>query len=486
MCRDRFASTLAMVVLASFLVPSSLTAQITFQRTYGGASDDIGYSVQQTADGGYIVVGNTESFGAGGEDVYLVRTDGSGDTLWTRTYGGAKTDRGYSVQQTADGGYIIVGLTTSFGSGQTDIYLVKTNASGDTLWTRAYGGPGLDEGYAVQQTPDGGYVVAGAVCLASDTEDVYLMRTNPSGDTLWTRTYGGSGCDEGNSLRVTTDGGYIIAGITESFGSRSADVYLIKTNASGDTLWTRTYGGPSYDEAYSVQQTTDGGYIITGTTESFAGSVGVYLLKTNASGDTLWTRYYVPSYCLANSVQQTTDGGYVIAGIIGSLANVYLVKTNASGDTLWTRTYGSGLADDGGNSVQQTTDGGYIVAGYTTSLGAGGYDVYLIKTDSLGNVAAVAEPKTSPTPAATLSVTCEPNPFRTRTAISLRRAAGSPAALTIFDASGRCVRTFTANRTPTAIWDGTDEVSQPLPSGAYFVRLDAGSGYATTRVVLER
>ena len=239
----RFDSALAMVVLAAFLVPSILTAQITFQRTYGGASDDIGYSVQQTADGGYIVVGTTESFGAGSCDVFFIKTNASGYTERSRTFGGVGDDEGYSVQQTADGGYIIVGLTSSFGSGSADIYLVKTNASGDTLWTRAYGGSRFDEGYAVQQTPDGGYVVAGAVCLASDTEDVYLMRTNPSGDTLWTRTYGGSGCDEGNSLRVTTDGGYIIAGITESFGSRSADVYLIKTNASGDTLWTRYYGG---------------------------------------------------------------------------------------------------------------------------------------------------------------------------------------------------------------------------------------------------
>ena len=289
----RFDSALAMVVLAAFLVPSILTAQITFQRTYGGASDDIGYSVQQTADGGYIVVGTTESFGAGSCDVFFIKTNASGYTERSRTFGGVGDDEGYSVQQTADGGYIIVGLTSSFGSGSADIYLVKTNASGDTLWTRAYGGSRFDEGYAVQQTPDGGYVVAGAVCLASDTEDVYLMRTNPSGDTLWTRTYGGSGCDEGNSLRVTTDGGYIIAGITESFGSRSADVYLIKTNASGDTLWTRTYGGPSYDEAYSVQQTTDGGYIIAGITESSgSGSADVYLIKTNASGDTLWTRYY--------------------------------------------------------------------------------------------------------------------------------------------------------------------------------------------------
>ena len=304
------------------------------------------------------------SFGAGKADVYLIKTNALGDTQWTRTYGGADIDEGFSVQQTSDGGYIVAGLTWSFSAGLQDVYLIKTNASGDTQWTRNYGGTVNDWGYSVQQTSDGGYIVTGWTgSFGAGSADIYLIKTNASGDTLWTRTYGGAQYDEGNSVQQTSDGGYIVAGYTYSFGAGSYDVYLIKTNASGDTQWTRTYGGTNDDEGFSARQTTDGGYIVAGYTGSFG-----------AGGD------------------------------------VYLIKTNASGDTQWTRTYG-GTGGDEGYWVRQTSDGGYIVAGWTGSFGAGNYDVYLVKTDSLGNVAAsVSEPKTGPTSPAVLTVTCEPNP----------------------------------------------------------------------------
>jgi len=354
-------------------------------RTYGGSYDDCGYSVQQTSDGGYIIAGYTSSFGAGGSDFYLLKTDSSGDTTWTRTYGGSDSDWGWSVQQTSDGGYVIAGATWSFGAGLTDMYLLKTDSSGDTIWTRTYGGSDLDEAWSVQQTSDGGYVIAGEIWSSGGTTyDVCLLKTDSSGDTLWTCTYGGSEWDRGRSVQQTSDGGYIIAGYTYSFGAGCTDVYLVKTDSSGDTLWTRTYGGSSDDLGWSVQQTSHGGYVIAGTTFSFgAGSNDVYLVKTDSSGDTLWTRTYGGSDLdYGNSVQQTSDGGYIIAGGTRSFGigarDVYLIKTNSSGDTLWTRTYG-GSSGDAGYSVQQTTDGGYIIAGYTESFGAGGSDVYLVR-----------------------------------------------------------------------------------------------------------
>jgi len=184
-------------------------------------------------------------------------------TGWWRTYGGTSTEWGYSAQQTSDGGYIVAGSTGSFGAGYRDVYLIKTNASGDTLWTRTYGGTDDDEGHSVQQTSDGGYVIAGETWSFGAGGDVYLVKTNASGDTLWTRTYGGTSSDDGFSARQTSDGGYVIAGQTMSFGA-GVDVYLIKTNASGDTLWTRTCGGTNYDCGYWAQQTSDGGYVIAG------------------------------------------------------------------------------------------------------------------------------------------------------------------------------------------------------------------------------
>jgi hypothetical protein len=274
------------VLLSATCLTSIASAQTSWQRTYGGTLEDYGFSVQQTADGGYVITGETGSFGAGYRDVYLVKTDASGDTLWTRTYGGPEADVGYSVQQTAGGGYVITGYAYSFNAMNDAVYLVRTDSSGDTLWTRTYDGTTFDWGSSVQQTADGGYIIAGGTSsFGAGNDDVYLIKTNSLGDTLWTRTYGGTYDDRGSSVRQTADGGYVIAGVSGSFGAGSADLYLLKTNASGDTLWTRTYGGTSEDGGYSVQQIADGGYIVAGWAYSFgAGSADVYLIKTDANG----------------------------------------------------------------------------------------------------------------------------------------------------------------------------------------------------------
>jgi hypothetical protein len=366
------------------LMTSTAVAQQRWSRTYGGASDEYGYSIDQTQDGGYIATGRSASFG-NLVQVYLIKIDASGDTIWTRTYGGADDEYGRSVQQTSDGGYIIAGWTFSFGNAQ-QAYLIKTNASGDTIWTRTYGGAGDDGGGAVQQTSDGGYVVAGWTGSFGNGDQVYLIKTNASGDTLWTRSYGGAGDDIALSVQQTSDTGYIVAGYATSFGD-SSQVYLIKTNPSGDTLWTRSYGGAGDDGSRSVQQTFDGGYIVAGYTTPPGDSSQAYLIKTNASGDTLWARTYWGSNGGAgSSVQQTSDTGYIVAGetyTTGRGLQVYLIRTNAAGDCLWTRDYG-GASGDFGYSVHQTSDGGYIVAGRTASFG-NQYQVYLIKTDANGS-----------------------------------------------------------------------------------------------------
>jgi hypothetical protein len=476
-----------LTTLAALLLPSFLHAQVTFKRTFGGAGSDQGFSVQQTVDGGYIIAGRTTSFGAGAYDVYLIKTSVAGFALWTATYGGPSDDFGFSVQQTTDSGYIIAGMTKSRGAGDFGVYLVKTNAAGDTLWTRAYGGTDSDQGWSVQQTTDGGYIIVGTTwSYGAGSADIYLIKTGANGDTLWTRTYGGADNDYAYSVQQTADDGYIIAGFTLSFGAGSEDIYLVKTNAAGDTLWTRTYGGTDPDNASSVQQTVDGGYIITGYTMSFgAGSEDVYLIRTNAAGDTVWTRTYGgTSIDAGNSVQQASDGGYVIAGHTESFGaggqDAWLIRTDADGDTLWTRTFGD-TADEDGRSVQQTADGGFLVAGWINSFGAGGYDVYLIKTDSLGNVG-IEEPWASPARAPAVSLSCEPNPSSGTTRISLtpQAASSKPLTLRMYDSQGRMVlsREVSTSSFPLSTSD--------LPSGAYFIRCDDGSEHAIARVVLQR
>jgi hypothetical protein len=361
-----------------------------WQRTYdGGHGSDEGRSVAWPYGPGFITAGWTRT-SAGDIDVYLVKVNVQGDTLWTRTYGGTGYDAGNSVQQTHDYGYIISGTTTSFGAGDEDVFLIKTDSLGETLWTRVYGGTGADEGNSVEQTDDDGYIIAGwTESSGAGGRDVYLVKTNASGDTLWTRTCGDAYDNWGNSVQQVIGGGYVIAGVT---GPGYGDACLIKTDSLGNTRWTRVYGGVTWDGGRSVQQTTDGGYVVCGYTTSFgAGHYDVYLVKTDSSGDTLWTRAYGGAADEeGHDVQQTTDGGYIVTGYSTSYdagfgGDVYLVKTDSSGDTLWTRTYG-GPGADVGYSVMQPIDGSYVIAGCTGSFGAGDSDVYLIKTWGLLDV----------------------------------------------------------------------------------------------------
>ena len=455
-------TALFVLLLATFA-----QAQQTWIKTYGGKHDDRGYSVQQTTDGGYIIAGYSFSFRDSlYGDVYLIKTNASGDTAWTKTYGGTNVDVGWSVQQTSDGGYIVAGQTASFGAGYTDVYLIKTNASGDTTWTRTYGATYNDLGYSVQQTSDGGYVISGATDSYGVGGDVYLVKTNAAGDTLWTRTCGGTGEERGYSVQQTTDGGYIVAGNTYIAG-RNHDVYIVKTNASGDTLWTRTCGGTGEDMGYSVQQTTDGGCIVAGYSTSFeAGYASVYVIKTNASGDTQWTRTYGgASHDYGYSARQTSDSGYIITGTTYSFGagdyDAYLVKTNAAGDTQWTRTYG-GTGEDVGYWVRQSADGGYIIAGYTSPFAGGGnnnFDIYLIKTDANGN--AGIEERGSSGQQAVGRTEATPNPFASFTRIPGHEAER----FNLYDISGKMVGAYRGDR-----------IGEGLSPAVYFIKLEAEPG----------
>ena len=240
----------------------------------------------QTADGGYVLAGSTYSFGPGNGDVWLVKTDASGNHQWNQTYGGTSIDGGTSMVQTADGGYVIAGITYSFGAGNSDFWLIKTDASGNHQWNQTYGGTSPDYGYSMVQTADGGYVLAGSTySFGPGNGDVWLVKTDASGNHQWNQTYGGTSIDGGTSMVQTADGGYVIAGITYSFGAGNSDFWLIKTDASGNHQWNQTYGGTNSDSGRSVVQTGDGGYAIAGYTNSLgAGANDMWLVKTDAIG----------------------------------------------------------------------------------------------------------------------------------------------------------------------------------------------------------
>jgi len=362
-----------------------ILTNLTFNKTYGGSGVDWAYAVQQTSDGGYILAGVYDAyanFGNGG-DAWLIKTDANGDTVWDMTFGGSSYDWAFAVQQISDGGYILAGDTASFGAGGQDAWLIKTDADGNKVWDKTFGGNTTDHAQAVQQTSEGGYILAGWT-----SGGAWLIKTDANGDKVWDKTFGSG--DGTYAVQQTSDGGYILAGYTYSFGSGRADAWLIKTDADGNKVWEKTFGGSDDDFAYAMQQTSDGGYILAGYTYSFGAGMGdAWLIKTDANGNKVWDKTFGGRGADdADAVQQTSDGGYILAGSTFPLlpvnAGAWLIKTDANGNKVWDKTFWGGNLDYA-NAVQQTSDGGYILAGVTESFGAGSGDFWLIKTDANGN-----------------------------------------------------------------------------------------------------
>ena len=361
-----------------------------FVETFVGDGDDIGSSVIQANDDGYIVLGTTSSFGGGLDDIWLIKTDSYGHEQWSRTFGGIADDRGSLIQKTLDGGYIIVGTTSSYGNGSDDIWLIKTTEDGDQAWNMVYGESGSESGSSVQQANDGGYIVVGKAFSSDDNlYDVWLIKTDSEGNRSWSHLIGGPDNDEGLSVKQTTDNGYIIVGTTSSYGNGSDDIWLIKTDSEGNREWNKTFGGVGGDKGFSVQQTADEGYFITGCFNCDSNESNVWIIKTNREGQEVWSQNFGgSSYEWGRFGHQTNDGGYIITGLTtssgGGSSDAWLIRTDSQGQEIWSKTFG-GSSGDGSSFVQETNDGGYILTGYTTSFLNSGADVWLIKTDSEGN-----------------------------------------------------------------------------------------------------
>jgi len=324
-----------------WLVKTDAAGNALWNRTYGGTNTEEARALVQTADGGYALAGYTVSFGVGSGDFYLVKTDGSGNMQWNKTYGGISDDGAYSLVQTIDGGYALAGYTYSFGAGSSDLWFVKTDASGNVQWSKTYGGTSDDWAYALVQTIDGGYALAGTtVSFGVGNGDFWLVKTDALGNVQWTRTYGVTNTQEARALVQTADGGYALAGYTVSFGV-NFDAWLVKTDVAGNALWIKTYGGTNDDEAYALVEAIDGGYVLAGYTYSFgAGSGDFWLVKTDALGNVQWTRTYGgTSDEEARALVQTADGGYALAGITGSFGagngDSWFVKTDVESGLVW-------------------------------------------------------------------------------------------------------------------------------------------------------
>ncbi len=409
-CNGNVSLTCLVTMDADKTITASFTQIVpvmqTWLKTYGGEYSDYGYAIRQTSDGGYIVAGSTEPSDEGYSNAWVTKLDQAGNVLWQKTYGASSSDSVNSIQQTSDGGYIVAGSTESFGEGYIDVWVLKLDSNGEVLWLKTYGAVGDDYANSVQQTSDGGYIIVGYTSSFGVGDlDVWVLKLRSDGSVDWQKRYDGSGGDDyANSVQQTSDGGYIIAGYTSPLGnSRGGDAWVLKLQSNGDVLWQKTYGNEREDTALAIQQTVDGGYIVAGYTHPSPSDPRLYyryiawVIKLGQQGDVLWQNNYEVDFdTFANSIQQTPDGGFIVAGKTGgaegSFFKALVIKLNPDGDVDWGKTYTNDRNDgwNDANTIQQTSDGGYVLVGSTNSFGAGEYydyyDAWVLKLDSTGNI----------------------------------------------------------------------------------------------------
>ena len=426
-------------LLISLLYSTFIFAQIPsieWQKKYGGTDYDQALDVKQTNDGGYILVGSTQSFNGdvsgnhGANDIWVIKLGSNGTLQWQKSIGGTGSEEANSIVQTTDGGYIIGGWTGSTNgdvvetNGGFDYWVIKLNSIGEIQWQKTYGGTQYEYINDIQQTSDGGYIIAGftssdngdIIDFHGGSTDCWLIKLDSLGTIQWQKTLGGTNSDYATSIQQTTDGGYIVAGYTYSndwdvtFNHGLNDYWVIKLNSLGNIQWQKTYGGTSNDQASCIRQTADGGYIVTGNTESnngditgFHGSMDFWIVKLNSIGTIQWQKALGGSnYDEAYNIELANNGEYILTGRVASTNwnvtgnhggfDFWVVKLTNSGNIKWQKTLG-GSQYDQSYRVQQTNDGGYIVVGWSASIDGdttnsnsqGSADVWVVKlaTDNL-------------------------------------------------------------------------------------------------------
>lgn len=341
-----------------------------WDKIYGGTDSERGYALIQTADGGFALAGNTQSYGAGELDCWLVKTDSNGEAQWSKTYGGEKCETIYALVQTLDGGYAMLGDTNSFGAVKSDMWLIKTDSNGEVQWNMTYGGANWDYGYALIQTSTGGFVLTGEIRSYNDEYgDVWLVKTDRNGVTQWNMTYGEINRDCGYALIQTADEGYAIAGYTSSLAENGGAMFFVKTDMNGVAQWFKTYRNLNctFNIAYAMIQTIDGGFALAGENR-LSGGAGdnMFLVKTNNDGVVQWNQTYGGiDYEAAYGIIQTADGGFILAGQTSTGGeDMWLVKTDENGEKIWDNAYRR-KGFDYTRAIVHTTDGGFAFVGYS-------------------------------------------------------------------------------------------------------------------------
>jgi len=387
-------STLGTALCTVFLLLSySGFSQLSWEKLFSKKSSDVFRCVIEVPAGGYMIAGYTADSTASDSDAYAVRMTTAGDTLWTQRINGPGSgkDLFYKVINTTDGGFAFCGYSTNNGAGNDDVYFLKMDGNGSIQWSNYWGGPAKDRGQDIVQTSDGGYAITGySTSPPASYYDAFILRINSAGDTLWSKFYGGGGFEDANSIVLLPDSGFIIGGQGTN-GPNGLDLYLVRTNLVGDSLWTKKFGTTATDNIENILRLADGSFILTGGTDGpgFGGNDGL-VVKTDSGGTVIWSKIYGGnSQDDFHQAFETTDNGFLLSGTSRSSGalepNMWLVKTDASGDSVWSQTYGGDNHDHGYGAVQ-TLDGGYIFVGYSSSFGFNSEDAFVVKTNSIGEI----------------------------------------------------------------------------------------------------
>ena len=372
----------------------------TMIKNYGGAQDERGYAVQQTSDGGYVIVGSSTSYGAGGADLWVLKLDGEGEFMWSKTYGGQGNDIGKDIIQTSDGGYIITGYTKSYSSGgDSDLWLIKTNANGESClysdggtcsessskWVKTFGTSGNDYGNSVKETSEGNFIVTGK---SGRIPSIFVVKTNSLGEKIWENLYGNTSNsgDRGNYILDRQDLGFLILG-KEMTNSSDDNLCLINIDGEGSEIWHSLYGGTDSDEGIYLSEVSGGGFIIAGSSKSYGNGNwdDMWLVKISSGGSMEWQKTFGGSYDeIGNYTHEKTEGGFFIVGSTESLGqglhDIWVVSTDYTGNEIYSQTIGGGVDDKALNGAR-SDNGTLLIVGYTESFGNGGADVIFISID---------------------------------------------------------------------------------------------------------
>lgn len=381
----------ALYVLAALTLGSHKAVAQGWEIYFGGNKEDIGQSVIQAKDLGYVLTGFSESFGNDNDlDIYVVRTDVDGTEVWSNIYDDGFAEHGYDLIETIDAGFLVVGDIKPTPSSNSDVYLLKINAAGQKLWAKQYGGDSTDVGLRIIPTSaGGGYLIVGKTnSQGAGQEDVLLVKIDNNGNQVWLKAHGTAGNDEGRSV-VQLDDGYLITGTAENPDNGTSDIFLLKVDLNGNEVWRKYFGSASdIDQGYDIVSTGDGNFAITGYTGSNSDAI---LIKVDEDGNEIWQKTFGDTLGdIAFDMVLTNDNMLAITGITEvspSNVNAFIAEYDLDGNQVWfNNAIGQDTHVDFANAIQQTHDNGFIVVGYNSLFGAFINDVTLIKAGGSGQL----------------------------------------------------------------------------------------------------